>query len=50
MIPGVGKVFVKYGRIEDAAKSASDLAGRIFDGHTCIVSFYPPEKYDKRLF
>lgn len=50
MIPGVGKVFVKYGKIEEAAKAASDLAGRIFDGHTCIVSFYPPERFEKRLF
>ena len=50
IIPGIGKVFVKYGRIEDAAKAASDLAGRIFDGHTCIVSFYPPEKFEKQLF
>lgn len=49
-VPGVGKVFVKFGKIEDAAKAAGELAGRIFDGHTCIVSFYPPEKFDKRLF
>ena len=50
MISGVGKVFVKFGRIEEAAKAASDLAGRIFDGHTCIVSFYPPERFEKRIF
>lgn len=50
MIPGVGKVFVKYGRTEEAAKAASHLAGRIFDGHTCVVSFYPPERFEKRLF
>ena len=50
LVPGVGKVFVKFERIEDAAKAAGELAGRIFDGHTCIVSFYSPEKFEKRLF
>ena len=50
LIPGVGKVFVKFGTIEEAARAASELAGRIFDGHTCIVSFYPPEKFDKKIF
>lgn len=49
-VPGVGKVFVKFGTVEEAAKAASELAGRIFDGHTCIVSFFPPEKFEKRLF
>jgi splicing factor U2AF 65 kDa subunit len=50
LIPGVGKVFVKFGTVEEAARAASELAGRIFDGHTCIVSFYPPEKFDKKLY
>lgn len=50
LVPGVGKVFVKFGSVEEAARAASELAGRIFDGHTCIVSFYPPEKFDKKLY
>ena len=50
LVPGVGKVFVKYGSVEEAARSASELAGRIFDGRTCIVSFFPPDKFEKRLF
>jgi len=50
IVPGVGKVFIKFGTVEEAARAASELAGRIFDGHTCIVSFYPPEKFDKKIF
>lgn len=50
LVPGVGKVFVKFGSVEGAARAASELAGRIFDGHTCIVSFYPEDKFAKRLF
>lgn len=50
LVPGVGKVFVKFESVEEAARAASELAGRIFDGHTCIVSFYPPEKFDKKLY
>lgn len=49
-VPGVGKVFVKFGTVESAARAASELAGRIFDGHTCIVSFFPIEKFEKRIF
>jgi splicing factor U2AF 65 kDa subunit len=48
--PGAGKVYVKYAKIEEAARAAREISGRIFDGHTCIVSFYPPEKYEKRIF
>ena len=50
LVPGVGKVFVKYEKVEMAARAASELAGRIFDGHGCIVSFYPPEMFEKKLF
>jgi splicing factor U2AF subunit len=49
LVPGVGRVFVKFpGGVEEAARAASELSGRIFDGRTCIVSFYPEDKYEKR--
>lgn len=50
IVPGIGKVFAKFGNVESAARAASELAGRIFDGHTCIVSFYPEDKFEKNLF
>lgn len=50
IVPGIGKVFAKFGSLDEAAKAASELAGRIFDGHTCIVAFYPVDKFEKRLF
>lgn len=50
LIPGVGKVFVKFGNAESAAKAKAQLEGRTFDDRTVLATFYDEIKYDKRDF
>lgn len=49
-VAGLGKVFVEYSTAEEGMQAAAKLAGRTFADRTVLVSYYPQEKYQRRIF
>ena len=46
----VGKVFVKFLKLESAKKARFNLSGRLFNGRICVASFYKEMSYEVREF
>ncbi|KAJ2128572.1 hypothetical protein IW136_006066, partial [Coemansia sp. RSA 678] len=44
-VPGVGKIFVKYERVEEATAALNALAGRQFMGRTVIASYITDDDF-----
>ena len=42
------RIFIKFGRIEDATKAVVDLNGRFFGGRTVSANFFDEDKFDKQ--
>ena len=40
------RIFVKFGRIEDATKALVDLNGRFFGGRTVSACFFDEDRFD----
>lgn len=48
--PGVGKVFVEFGSVEEAEKAFEGLSGRSFADRTVIAFYFDPKRYHAKLF
>jgi RNA recognition motif-containing protein len=43
-------VFVEFADREDAARAQSNLAGRKFNGHVVLTSYFDEDDYEQRDF
>lgn len=46
-VPGLGKVFLEYSDMKEAAKAKSFLNGRKFGGNTVVPVYYPEDKFSR---
>lgn len=49
-IPGVGKVFVEFARVEEAVTARKDLEGKQFSSRTVICDFFDEQAFANRQF
>jgi len=49
LVPGLGKVFVEYRTVEQCMLAVSELAGRLFGDRTVLSSYYPIDKFHRRI-
>jgi splicing factor 45 len=42
------RIFVRFGRVEDATKAVVDLNGRFFGGRTVSAGFFDENRFDKQ--
>lgn len=49
-VDGLGRVFVEFADREDAARAQSNLAGRKFNGHVVLTSYFDEDDYEQRDF
>ncbi|KAJ2461681.1 hypothetical protein GGF42_000009 [Coemansia sp. RSA 2424] len=45
-VPGLGKIFIEYADVAEAAVAVKELAGRQFSGHTVIATYITKEDFD----
>lgn len=45
-IPGFGKVYVEFQRVEDSGRAAEAMVGLRFDGRMCITTYLSEEKWN----
>lgn len=48
-VAGIGKIFVEFKKVDDCMRAVNELSGRTFAERTVLSSYYPPDKYHKRI-
>lgn len=48
-VAGVGKVFVEFATVDECMKAVGELCGRKFADRAVLASYYPTDKYHKRI-
>jgi splicing factor U2AF subunit len=48
-VAGIGKIFVEFVKVEDCMRAVSELSGRSFADRTVLTSYFPLEKFHKRI-
>jgi splicing factor U2AF subunit len=44
-VPGLGKIFIEFSKVEDARRAQVALGGRRYDGRLIITTFFDEEKF-----
>uniref|UniRef100_A0A5S6QKX0 Splicing factor U2AF subunit n=1 Tax=Trichuris muris TaxID=70415 RepID=A0A5S6QKX0_TRIMR len=49
-VPGVGKVFIEFGTVQECQRAQQALTGRKFANRVVVTSYYDPDMYHRRQF